>query len=227
MIFSENRYPLFGIRLLGASIFTPASIELAGARARQARTWAETGAFGQAVDIIDAACVMSDRLRVDYPWTAQKHQRFQRQALPWLGSAAARARMPRARPQEAGWWGVFTESADEILSDKAVALTAREVLKYRDVWDVWFLVNKLNAHADRRIVARKFADYGTSDVAAKAEQRLDDLAKSSSAKSFLDEMKRFLPAKRVAEIRDAGLHQTILAASGELIRRAVLSLAPE
>jgi len=26
------------------------------------------------------------------------------------------------------------ESADEILADKAVALTAREVLKYRDVW---------------------------------------------------------------------------------------------
>ena len=114
------------------------------------------------------------------------------------------------------------ESANEILADKAVALTAREVLKYRDVWDVWYLVNKLNAQADRDVVARKFADYGTSDVEAKAKQRREDLAKGSTAKSFLDEMRRFLPAKRVAEMSDAGLHQTILAASGELIKRAVL-----
>jgi predicted nucleotidyltransferase component of viral defense system len=120
-----------------------------------------------------------------------------------------------------------TESADEILADKAVALTAREVLKYRDVWDVWYLVNKLNAQADRDIIARKFADYGTSDVEAKATQRRDELAKGSTAKSFLAEMKRFLPAKRVAEMSDAGLHQTILAASGELIRRAVLPQPPE
>jgi predicted nucleotidyltransferase component of viral defense system len=120
-----------------------------------------------------------------------------------------------------------TESANEILADKAVALTAREVLKYRDVWDVWYLVKKLNAQADRDIVARKFADYGTSDVEAKAEQRRDDLAKRSTAKSFLDEMRRFLPAKRVAEMNDASLHQTILAASGELIKRAVLPEPPK
>jgi predicted nucleotidyltransferase component of viral defense system len=114
------------------------------------------------------------------------------------------------------------ESANEILADKAVALTAREALKYRDVWDVWFLINKLNAQVDRDIVARKFADYGTSDIQTKAKQRCEQLAKDSTARSFLDEMKRFLPAKRVAEISDAGLHKTILAASIDLITRAVL-----
>jgi predicted nucleotidyltransferase component of viral defense system len=114
------------------------------------------------------------------------------------------------------------ESANEILADKAVALTAREVLKYRDVWDVWYLVNKLNAQADRDIVARKFADYGTSDAQRKAQQRREELLRSSTAKLFLDEMRRFLPAKRVAEMTDAGLHQAVLTASGELIERAVL-----
>jgi predicted nucleotidyltransferase component of viral defense system len=118
------------------------------------------------------------------------------------------------------------ESADEILADKAVALTAREVLKYRDVWDVWYLVNRLNARAGRDIVARKFADYGTSDVEARARRRRDDLAKDSTAKSFLDEMRRFLPAVRVAEMSDAGLHRTILAASNELIKHAVLPMPP-
>jgi predicted nucleotidyltransferase component of viral defense system len=122
---------------------------------------------------------------------------------------------------------LIVESANEILADKAVALTAREALKYRDVWDVWYLTNKLNAQADRNIVSRKFVDYGTSNVEAKAKQRRDDLAKDSTAKSFLDEMRRFLPAKRVAEMSNAGLHQTILAASGELIRRAVLPMPPK
>src|SRR6266853_381777 len=119
------------------------------------------------------------------------------------------------------------ESANEILADKAVALTAREVLKYRDVWDVWCLVKKLNAQADRDVVTRKFADYGTSDIEAKAKQRQEDLAKDSTAKSFLDEMRRFLPAKHVGEMSDAGLHRAILAASGELIERAVLPIAPK
>jgi predicted nucleotidyltransferase component of viral defense system len=116
------------------------------------------------------------------------------------------------------------ESANEILADKAVALTAREVMKYRDVWDVWYLVNRLNAQADRSMVGRKFRDYETSDVEAKARQRCDELAKASTAKLFLDEMRRFLPAKRVAEMDGAGLHHTILAASIELIKRAALPI---
>jgi predicted nucleotidyltransferase component of viral defense system len=121
---------------------------------------------------------------------------------------------------------LIVESANEILADKAVALTAREALKYRDVWDVWYLVNKLNAQIDRDIVTRKFADYGTSNVHAKARQRREDLAEDSTAKSFVDEMRRFLPAKRVAEVDNAGLHKAILATSAELIDRAVLPIQP-
>jgi len=117
------------------------------------------------------------------------------------------------------------ESANEILADKAVALTAREVLKFRDVWDVWYLVNRLNAQADRDIVTWKFADYGTLNIEAKAAQRCTELAKGSTAESFLDEMRRFLPARRVAEMSDAGLHRAILVASGDLLKRAVLPIA--
>jgi predicted nucleotidyltransferase component of viral defense system len=116
-----------------------------------------------------------------------------------------------------------TEKPDEILADKAVALTARQALKYRDVWDVWYLGNKLNAQVDRSMVARKFVDYGTSDIEAKAKQRREELAKETTAKSFLDEMKRFLPAKRVSEISDAGLHRSVLAASADLISKAMLA----
>ena len=114
------------------------------------------------------------------------------------------------------------ESANEILADKAVALTAREVLKYRDVWDVWYLTNKLNAQVEREMVTNKFADYGTSNVDAKARQRQEELTKASTEKAFLGEMTRFLPAKRVLEISNAGLYKSILAASANLITRAVL-----
>jgi hypothetical protein len=117
------------------------------------------------------------------------------------------------------------ETPNEILADKAVALTAREVLKFRDVWDVWFLQNKLDAKVDREVVQKKFADYGTSDMEAKAEKRLAELSGEATPNAFLSEMKRFLPAKRVAQLSETGLQHSILTESGDLLRRAVLPVS--
>lgn len=117
------------------------------------------------------------------------------------------------------------ETADEILADKAVALTARAALKFRDVWDVWFLQNRLGAKADGDIVAKKFVDYGTAEVDEKASQRLIELSDDATADAFLAEMKRFLPAKRVAQLSDAGMHRSILKESSELLKSAVLGSA--
>jgi predicted nucleotidyltransferase component of viral defense system len=116
------------------------------------------------------------------------------------------------------------ESPNEILADKAVALVAREVLKYRDVWDVWYLVNRLDAHIDRNLVQNKFADYGAIDIETRARRRREELMKESTAKAFLGEMERFLPSRRVAELTEMGMHRAVLADSGELIRRAVLTV---
>jgi predicted nucleotidyltransferase component of viral defense system len=115
-----------------------------------------------------------------------------------------------------------TETPNEILADKAVALTAREALKFRDVWDVWFLQSSLGAQVDRDIVQKKFTDYGASDVEAKAEKRLSQLSAAVTASAFLSELKRFLPARRVTQLSDGGLLHAILAESGDLLRRAVL-----
>lgn len=117
------------------------------------------------------------------------------------------------------------ETPNEILADKAVAITAREVLKFRDVWDVWFLQNKLDAKVDRDVVQKKFADYGTSDTEAKAEKRLAELSSEATPNAFLSEMKRFLPAKRVAQLSETGLQHSILTESGDLLRRAVLPVS--
>ncbi|WP_213290940.1 nucleotidyl transferase AbiEii/AbiGii toxin family protein [Bradyrhizobium sp. sGM-13] len=113
----------------------------------------------------------------------------------------------------------------EILADKAVALTAREALKYRDVWDVWYLQNMLNASVDREMVQKKFADYGSTETEQKAEKRVAELSKDATANAFLAEMKRFLPVKRINQISEAGLHHSILDESSDLLRRAVLPAA--
>jgi predicted nucleotidyltransferase component of viral defense system len=117
------------------------------------------------------------------------------------------------------------ETIHEILADKAVALTAREALKYRDVWDVWYLQNILNAAVDRDVVQKKFVDYGSTETEQKAEKRVAELSKDATANAFLTEMKRFLPAKRVSQISQTGLHHSILAQSSDLLRRAVLPAA--
>lgn len=114
------------------------------------------------------------------------------------------------------------ETPDEILADKAVALAARAALKYRDVWDVWYLQYKLGASIDRDIVRKKFDDYGTTNSRTKAETRLAELSEEATANAFLGEMKRFLPSKRVMEISQAGLYRSILTESSNLLRQAVL-----
>ena len=119
-----------------------------------------------------------------------------------------------------------TETANEILADKAVALTARSVLKFRDVWDVWYLLNKLSASADREIVLKKFADYGTEYVLTKANARLEELTRAETATAFYVEMSRFLPSARVAQMRHMNLQNTMLSESADLIRKTVLPAVP-
>jgi predicted nucleotidyltransferase component of viral defense system len=114
------------------------------------------------------------------------------------------------------------ETPNEILADKAVALTARAALKFRDVWDVWFLVNILSATPDREMVLKKFADYGTPDIAIKANTRLDELSKDATATAFYAEMRRFLPSARVAQMSQLNSQRTMLSDSADLIRKTVV-----
>jgi hypothetical protein len=94
------------------------------------------------------------------------------------------------------------------------------------VWDVWFLFNKLGATADREMVLKKFADYGTTDVEAKANARIGQLAKEDTAKAFYVEMKRFLPSARVAQMSQVNLQGTMLSEFADLIRKTVLPKPP-
>jgi hypothetical protein len=101
-------------------------------------------------------------------------------------------------------------------------LTARTALKYRDVWDVWFLVNKLGATPNREIVLKKFEDYKTSDITTKAKARLNELAEEATATAFYAEMSRFLPSSRVAQMSQMNLQRTMLSDSADLIRKTAV-----
>ena len=114
------------------------------------------------------------------------------------------------------------ETPNEILADKAVALTARAALKFRDVWDVWFLVNKLGAAPDREMVLKKFADYGTLDIAVKVNARLNELRKDATATAFYAEMRRFLPSVRVAQMSQMNLQRAMLSDSADLVRKTAV-----
>ena len=118
------------------------------------------------------------------------------------------------------------ETPNEILADKAVALIARTALKFRDVWDVRYLVSRLGAVSDRAMVLKKLADYGVSEPSSKATARIGELAKDATAAAFLTEMKRFLPSARVAQLEQISLQRTMLADSADLIASTVLPEAP-
>jgi predicted nucleotidyltransferase component of viral defense system len=114
------------------------------------------------------------------------------------------------------------ETPREILADKVVALTARTVLKFRDVWDIWYLINKLGATPDRETVRQKFADYGISGAVMKASTRVAELGKDATATAFYTEMKRFLPSARIAQMSQMNLQRTMLSDSADLIVETVL-----
>ena len=116
------------------------------------------------------------------------------------------------------------ETTNEILADKAVALTARATLKYRDLWDIWDLRNRLGAVADGDVVRRKFADYGVDDFLERAQRRLIELADGKTLEGFIREMSRFLPAKRVRQFDDTGLVKAIIAENVEFLRESVVDL---
>jgi hypothetical protein len=66
---------------------------------------------------------------------------------------------------------------------------------------------------------------GPGSLPDASEKRLAELAAGATANAFLAEMRRFLPAKRVVQISETGLHHSVLAESGDLLRRAVMPVS--
>jgi predicted nucleotidyltransferase component of viral defense system len=95
---------------------------------------------------------------------------------------------------------IVTESVDEILADKIVAVFLRDYVKGRDLWDIYYLFTQLNANIDGQLVSKKILDYGTPPT--HWEQIMTTVitkVNSAGLSALKQEMLKFMPG-RVFEI---------------------------
>lgn len=111
------------------------------------------------------------------------------------------------------------ETAHEILADKMKAIVTRPFLKYRDVWDIKFLLDR-GESLDPELVLKKLGDYGwTRDRYVEASGRVLEALETEQARRGYDaEMSRFVDAPVAEMFRTPG----IIAASLSQVRNAVV-----
>lgn len=88
---------------------------------------------------------------------------------------------------------IFTETLDEVMADKLVALPAsQKYIRHRDLWDLVWLQQQ-GAKINPDLVKLKIADYRVTDYPALLAARIDSLGEIVASQPFHSEMKRFLP----------------------------------
>ncbi len=88
---------------------------------------------------------------------------------------------------------VRVETAKEILADKVTALSGRDYIKGRDLWDIHLLWSQRNVDLDMSMVVKKIEDYGenSSEFTKNLKQAKKRLEKEGT-KILERELKRFL-----------------------------------
>lgn len=89
---------------------------------------------------------------------------------------------------------IFTESLNEIMADKLVALiNTQRYVRHRDIWDLRWL-GQHGATLDIGLLESKLTDYRVEAYDAKLDAFRGRLREIIEGKAFADEMRRFLPA---------------------------------
>ena len=88
---------------------------------------------------------------------------------------------------------IRVESLEEILADKILALGCRKYIKYRDIWDIKWLLDK-NTSINLEWINNKISDYHASNFPMKLAQKLEELQENKEAHNngFINEMSRFV-----------------------------------
>lgn len=108
------------------------------------------------------------------------------------------------------------ENTSEILADKVISFAASSHLRYRDLWDMPWLVRlgKIDMEEVRSDVAMKYKDYslagGLSELMDIGRARAEESYKS---REFASQMERFLPKRTFAETVGRGCFIDAMAAS--------------
>lgn len=92
---------------------------------------------------------------------------------------------------------VFSESPEEILADKLEAFVCSNHIRYRDLWDIYWLMRRpgINLEKAHRLRKKKETDYDEGNKFDKGLVRINEQLDSIiSSKEFDAQMKRFLTA---------------------------------
>ncbi|MFH1379328.1 MAG: nucleotidyl transferase AbiEii/AbiGii toxin family protein [bacterium] len=93
---------------------------------------------------------------------------------------------------------VNVETPEEILSDKLLAFCARDYIKGRDIWDIYFIMNTLHVSLNEEIinmVKKKITDYNIAKNEFVTSCKIKtEVLKSEGTRILHEEMDRFLPA---------------------------------
>ena len=96
---------------------------------------------------------------------------------------------------------IMTESREEIMADKLLALpvvATQGRYRYRDIWDLGFLATQ-KIKPDSELVQRKIEDYGVTNYDAALDNIISRLPEVIHGTDFVSEMQRFLPPSIVDE----------------------------
>ncbi|EKE77446.1 nucleotidyl transferase AbiEii/AbiGii toxin family protein [Gallaecimonas xiamenensis] len=89
---------------------------------------------------------------------------------------------------------IYTETLDEVLADKLIALPATQrYIRHRDIWDIPWLLQQ-GAQLNLDLVSRKVQDYQLTDFEDRLNQRRQSLPHILAGGEFTAEMRRFLPS---------------------------------
>ncbi|ARE81378.1 nucleotidyl transferase AbiEii/AbiGii toxin family protein [Campylobacter helveticus] len=96
---------------------------------------------------------------------------------------------------------VQVESKEEILADKIIALSQRPYLKFRDLWDIEWLINQ-GIKINNELVKLKIKDYSCNNFKEALEKRKEELNNPMLENDFLVEMSRFLNPEVFHQIKN-------------------------
>ncbi|MCL2654786.1 MAG: nucleotidyl transferase AbiEii/AbiGii toxin family protein [Coriobacteriia bacterium] len=91
---------------------------------------------------------------------------------------------------------VFAERLEEILADKLLAFVCSANVRYRDIWDMYWIARRpyLDKKEACRLRKKKETDYGEQETFAQGMARItDQLEELVNGVEFRAQMKRFLP----------------------------------
>ena len=119
-----------------------------------------------------------------------------------------------------------TESRQEILADKIVALGGRKYLKHRDLWDIHML-SQSNTPLDVGMVVSKIADYhlAVGDFLGTLGARIDRMGHPETRSAFQKEMSRFLDGNLQQFLQDKSFVDQVFGTAAVMMQDVTSQIA--